>query len=422
MPRIFVSHAARDEALVEEFVELLQVGVNVHPDDVFCSSLPGMNIPTGRAFVEHIKSQVQDPEIVLLIISSEFLKSQFCLNEVGASWALSLSLYPLLVPPLGYGDVRGVLAGVQAAKIDDKEKLNDLRDDLIEKLQLTPLRTSHWERKRDKFLGKLSTLVVQVPSSIERSSPVAAKEEHTRLVVSSSGTWLKLDDRFYDAERFERQGRASISLRISPGSPEDEAALEHLRSYVVGRNKVVGYAYQNDGGLARIDKMSSISQGGVNHWAIEITVVEDSNSGFLTEMAYGFGGRQYSPDDIAEMRAGRLLFNEPPPPRRRTQSLEEGLLEAAIAGRSDSPVRTEECVIRGIVKGHRGAPEAALVHARLEAVYRLKGAGIIESVLELSLGPIVGEKLHVRFRGRRPRRYQSEEPEIISIEGDCELN
>ena len=188
-----------------------------------------------------------------------------------------------------------------------------------------------------------------------------------------------------------------------------------------GRNKSVGYAYQNDGGLAHIVKMSSISQGGVNHWVIEVTVVEDSNSGFLSEMAYGFGGRQYSPDDIAEMRAGRLLINDPPPPRRRSQGLEEGLLEAAIAGRSDSPVRTEECVIRGIVKDHGAEPETALGHARLEAVFRLKGAGIIESVLELTLGPIVGEKLHVRFRGRRPRRYQSEEPEVISIEGDCDL-
>jgi hypothetical protein len=190
---------------------------------------------------------------------------------------------------------------------------------------------------------------------------------------------------------------------------------------VASQYKSVGYAYQNDGGLARIDKMSSISQGGVNHWAIEITVAEESSSGFLSEMAYGFGGRQYSPDDIAGMRAGRLLINDPPPPRRRSYGLEEGLLEAAIAGRSDSPVRTEECVIRGIVKDHRGDSEAALRHARLEAVFKLKGAGIIESVLEFSLGPIMGEKLHVRFRGRRPRRYQSEEPEVISIEGECDL-
>ena len=46
MPRNFLSHAAKDEALVEEFVDLLQVGVGAHPDDIFCSSLPGMDIPS----------------------------------------------------------------------------------------------------------------------------------------------------------------------------------------------------------------------------------------------------------------------------------------------------------------------------------------------------------------------------------------
>src|SRR4029079_2158151 len=132
-----------------------QVGIGIHPDDIFCSSLPGMGIPTGKDFVEYIRSKVQNPELVLLVLSPAFFKSQFCNNEVGASWALSIPIYPILVPPIGYGDLKGVLAGKQAGKLDDQEKLNDLRDDLTDLLKLTPLRTSHWERKRDKFLAKL---------------------------------------------------------------------------------------------------------------------------------------------------------------------------------------------------------------------------------------------------------------------------
>src|SRR4029077_4969743 len=100
----------------------LQVGLGVHPDDIFCSSLPGMGIPTGQDFIAYIKSQVKHPELVLLVLSQEFFKSQFCNNEVGASWALDLPVYPLLVPPVSYGDVKGVLFGKQAAKLDDKEK------------------------------------------------------------------------------------------------------------------------------------------------------------------------------------------------------------------------------------------------------------------------------------------------------------
>ena len=70
MPAIFISHAAKDEQLVEEFVDLLQVGIGVHPDDIFCSSLPGMGIsPPGRISSGYIKAQVTNPDLVLLMIS-----------------------------------------------------------------------------------------------------------------------------------------------------------------------------------------------------------------------------------------------------------------------------------------------------------------------------------------------------------------
>ena len=418
MPRIFVSHAARDEPLVEEFVELLQVGVGIHPDEVFCSSLPGMNIPTGEAFINHIKGQVRDPQVVLLLISQEFLKSQFCLNEVGASWALNLPIYPLLVPPLDYNDVRGVLAGIQAAKLDDKEKLNDLRDDLTKKLALTPLRTSHWERKRDRFLAKLTSLLPEAPTKIERSSTALEKRGTENPVVASSGTWLKLGDHFFEAERFERHGKSKISIRAIPKTPEDEAALEHLRSFFEGRNNTIGYAYQNDGGFARIDKMSSVSQAGTNHWAIEVTIAEESSFGYMTEMSFN----QYSSDDIAEMRAGRLLINNPPPPRKRSGVTTDSYLESIIAGQSDSPAKTGECVVRQVVQKYRSDLQQSLAWARLEAIFRLKAARIIGSVFELTLGPVDGDKLHVQFSGKRPRRNQTEEPETITIKGQCDLS
>ncbi len=417
MPRIFVSHAAKDEALVEEFVELLQVGVGIHPDDVFCSSLPGMDIPTGSAFIEYIKSQVQNPELVILVISTEFLKSQFCHNEVGATWALSLPVFPILVPPVEYGDVRGVLFGTQASRIEDKEKLNDLRGDLTERLKLAPLRTSHWERKRDKFLVKLASLLQLVKVEDEHPAVASSKPIAAVSVISSSGSWLKLDERFYETERFERHGKSKISIRVTPSSAEDEAALEHLRSFVEGRTKATGFAYQNDGAMIRIDKMSSVSQAGSNHWAIEITLVEDSGLGFMSEMNYN----QYSTDDIAEMRAGRLLINNPPPPRRRSGVNSDSFLESIIAGRSDSPVQTGECVIRTVVQKYRIDLQQALIRARLEAIFRLKAAQIVGSIFELALGPVDGDKLHVRFRGQRPRRNQGEEPEMIAIEGECDL-
>jgi hypothetical protein len=75
MPAIFISHAAKDEQLVEEFVDLLQVGIGVHPDDIFCSSLPGMGIPIGTDFINYIKCKVQNPDLVILVVTPAFWSS-----------------------------------------------------------------------------------------------------------------------------------------------------------------------------------------------------------------------------------------------------------------------------------------------------------------------------------------------------------
>lgn len=417
MARIFISHAAKDRELVEEVVDLLQVGVGVHPDALFCSSLPGMGIPTGTDFISYIKSKVQNPDLVLLVVTPDFLKSQFCNNEVGASWALSLPIRPLLVPPLEFDDVRGVLAGTQIAKLNDKEKLSDLRDEITEILGLKPLKTSHWERKRDRFLVRLDEMM---PG--QATTPTAAKPKNVvGQVVTSSGSWLKLDDYFYKAVLFERHGKARITLKLVSDSPEDDAALDRLRPDRQGWGKTIGFACQNDGGFAKIEKATSTSQDHAKEWTFELTLDEDQHGGMWNDISYNSNDRLYTPDDVAELRAGRLLINNPPPPRRRSQGFANDLIESMIVGSGGSTVKIDECIVRKIVAQNRDNIEAGLNMARLEAVFRLKAAKVVESVLELSLGPLVGDKLAVRFRGQRQMRYDGETPETIVVEGDCEL-
>jgi hypothetical protein len=413
MARLFVSHAANDEALVEEFVDLLHVGIGVHPDDIFCSSLPGLGIPTGKDFVEYIRSKMQSPEMVLLVLSPEFFKSQFCNNEVGASWALSIPIHPMLVPPIGYGDLKGVLAGKQAAKLDAKENLNDLRDDLTALLKITPLRTSHWERKRDKFLAKLEALTRTLQPVVGSQSAGSASSPN---VVTTSGSIFKLGDRFFEAERVLRPSKDKISIELFSTSGEEEAVLDSLRPHQHSNRAVLGFAYQNDGGIVQIEKVASSSHGGRNSWTVELSVREANQNAF-SEINY----ENHSADDIAEMRAGRLLINDPPPPKKPKRGMRHDFLEYAIVG-SDDAVKIDECVVRRILSQSKNDLEAGMKRARLEAVFRLKATGIVASIHELSLGPLNGNKLHVRFRGQRPRHYQNVEPEIITIDGDCELS
>ncbi|VVM76236.1 hypothetical protein PS673_02037 [Pseudomonas fluorescens] len=174
---IFISHAVKDKVLADAVVDLLQLGLNLDVDTVFCSSSPGLGIPTGVNFVDHIKEKIQSPRAVVALITPNYFASQFCLCELGATWAMSHSLFPLVVSPMKFEDVKGVLTGVQLTALDSAEFLSELRDQLIKTLEVAGGKTARWESKRDAFLKSLPKLLkkLPVPSHI---SPAA----HSKVV------------------------------------------------------------------------------------------------------------------------------------------------------------------------------------------------------------------------------------------------
>jgi len=111
--KIFISHAVKDKKLADSLVDLFQTGMDIKSRDIFCSSLEGLGIPSGSNFIEHIKSQLQSPEVVVALLSPNYFESQFCICELGATWAMSHELIPILVPPASYKDLKGVLLPTQ---------------------------------------------------------------------------------------------------------------------------------------------------------------------------------------------------------------------------------------------------------------------------------------------------------------------
>nr|WP_298139203.1 TIR domain-containing protein [uncultured Pseudomonas sp.] len=160
---LFISHAVKDKALADALVDLLQTGIGLNSDQIFCSSLESLGIPSGANFVGHIKYEIQSPAAVLALITPNYFVSQFCLCELGATWAMSHKLFPLLVKPLTYEDVRGVLTGVQLTQIDSATRLSELRDQLNATFGLKGDKSARWEAKRDSFLKSLPKILKKLP-------------------------------------------------------------------------------------------------------------------------------------------------------------------------------------------------------------------------------------------------------------------
>jgi hypothetical protein len=189
---IFISHATVDRDLAESFVEFLEQGIGVPEKEIFCSSLPSYGIPTGVDFVDYMKNQMQTPTVVILLLTKSYFKSNFCLCEMGASWALSHKIFPIIVPPLTYGDVKDVLLGVQAMKIDDDIKYNELRDYLGSQISLHSTSNSKWDTKRQAFLRKLPDLLAKLKSPSEIT--VAEHESLRKKFDEASSELAKYED------------------------------------------------------------------------------------------------------------------------------------------------------------------------------------------------------------------------------------
>jgi hypothetical protein len=133
----------------------------------------------------------------------------------------------------------------------------------------------------------------------------------------------------------------------------------------------------------------------------------------------------FSAEDIVKMRAKRILLNDqvaaPATSREQGQErLDKTTVELLVAGIT-TPIRVTECPLLELYGRLKTEPKRFLEIARLVAIFVLKASGVVEHVIELSLGPIKDGKMHVWFRGKRRKQFVNQDGTVIEIEGDCPL-
>tara|TARA_E500000318_G_C3545490_1_gene206478 strand:- start:766 stop:1404 length:639 start_codon:yes stop_codon:yes gene_type:complete len=162
--RVFISHAVADNGLVEAFVNLLTDGIGVPDNVIFCSSVKGFDIPTGSQFIDYIRKQMDGSLFVIMLISPNYLASPFCHAEAGAAWVKATDIFPIVIPPAGFGDLKGVLGDRQAIRIADDVAYNGLREQLSELLEFTPKNSARWDTKRKTYFATLPSLLEVLPT------------------------------------------------------------------------------------------------------------------------------------------------------------------------------------------------------------------------------------------------------------------
>jgi len=164
--KIFISHAASDKLYVEKLVSLFE-HIGLTKDDMFCSSIPEYGIPLeSEDIFEYLKEEFQKHELyVIFVLSKNYYNSYACLNEMGAAWILQSKYQSILLPNFSFSEIGGAINPRKICfKLNDiderKVRINQLKDSIIQKLELKTLETDIWERHRDIFFKEVDAIII----------------------------------------------------------------------------------------------------------------------------------------------------------------------------------------------------------------------------------------------------------------------
>lgn len=163
--KLFISHSSKDVDYVEAIVGLLEI-LGLRDEEIICSSVPPYCIPLGNKVYEWLVNEFQNSDLhVIYAFSKDYYSSAASLNEMGATWAMKHKWTGVLLPGFQFNQLDGCIDKTQIAiKLDDsdnrtlKYRLSEFKDELIKEFNLRPMSEATWERQRDDFLDRISTI------------------------------------------------------------------------------------------------------------------------------------------------------------------------------------------------------------------------------------------------------------------------
>jgi len=219
-----------------------------------------------------------------------------------------------------------------------------------------------------------------------------------------------------------RRDLTSASAKLLPESPQDTSFLRSLRD---DYNRRCSFAYQEDATWGGIQEIVEITSG--SQTICEVTLdIDNRNQGYdpFSEMTVN----GISPDQIAEMRARRILLDEKlegVTSALNRNIFDQSTLEVYIRGMSSSHEPGLEVTASPIPQLYRQfgqTPERFKKFARLVSILYLKLSNTVEDILQLDLELWGSTQLHVKFRGIRPQLYSDRDPATLEFEGTCLLS
>lgn len=264
------------------------------------------------------------------------------------------------------------------------------------------------------------SIIEKVPITSQNGSAESSQKDKGDLPATLSNPVLLISESedilLVEAQRIKVED--NIKMSLLPANPKEASLIAKLRS--VGNNQII-VAFGTTAYFAHVNRVYQVVMNKHEVWNIELQPVKNKYGSSTGSFELAYNG--YSADDIAELRARRILLNEELLPYLSSgnmdSNLNDTLLEVLIQGNNPIKVITSPLPLLYAQAKHN-IPEF-LVAARLYTVMWLILSGTIERIYQLDLQMEEAAKLTVKFEGQRTRQYINITPPIIRVEGVCNL-
>ena len=165
MTKVFISHSKKDEFIAKTFIDKVLVGglgLNLNCD-IFCTSVDGAKISTSENWRSEIKEALINSTVSILIITPNYRESEVCMNEMGAIWANSKHIIPLIIDPIEFTDFSALLCEVQGEILTNEKGLDRTKDQLAKIFKITGLKSDNWTRQKDELLSTIRIYLEKKP-------------------------------------------------------------------------------------------------------------------------------------------------------------------------------------------------------------------------------------------------------------------
>lgn len=170
---VFISHRSIDKNVADIFVDFLKA-IGIPSNKIFCSTLPGNDVRS--KIDEEVKQNLQHSKINIIILSSEYFKSAYCLNEEGIIWYENKQKIIIALPEINEKNLMGFIDG--NSKLWRLNSASDVASiyDIIKPLYALNNNVASLNREIDKLTRNYSDALVK--HNIEKDDPTRTSDEN----------------------------------------------------------------------------------------------------------------------------------------------------------------------------------------------------------------------------------------------------